>query len=157
MLLPALLLGLLAVSAAVAGDAVSLPDMDDFAHINTLVVPDKESPIHGIHHFYMNPKGLEVFAQAAQGQADYPEGTVIVGKVFKPEKTQEGRYKEGGLAAYTYMEKAPGAEGTDDTGGWRFAMLTPEGTDMGVDPVKNCFGCHKPHKDTDYVLSTPLP
>jgi hypothetical protein len=79
-----------------------------------------------------------------------------VGKVFKVHETDEGRLKEGELAAYTHMEKDAGASDTQETGGWRFVMYTAAGGKKDVDPVQACFQCHQPSPETDYVLSTPL-
>ena len=137
------------------GDAPSLPEnLQNFKHINTLFVVDSESPIHGIHHFAIGKKGREAFLQG--GTEEYPEGTTFLGRVYKPVQTKDGRYKEGKLVAYTMMHKDPSSKATKDTGGWHFVMFGPNGENKGVDPVKSCFGCHKPSPDTDYVLSTPL-
>jgi hypothetical protein len=137
------------------GEAPSLPaDLEDHHHVNTLVVTDDESPIHGIHHFYMGETGRDLFLGG--GTDEYPDGTTFVGKVFKPERSEEGRWREGKLAAYTLMLKDSGEEATTETGGWHFVMYGPDGTSRGVDPVRDCFGCHRPQPDTDFVLSTPL-
>jgi hypothetical protein len=128
--------------------------MEDFEHINTLVAPDTARPIHGIHHFYMSQTGMELFRNG--GTAEYPEGTVIVGKVYKPMETSGGHYKEGDLAGYTMMKKDPDAGTTQATGGWHFVMFGPDRMDQDVDPVVGCFGCHAPSRETDFVLSTPL-
>jgi hypothetical protein len=40
------------------------------------------------------------------------------------------------------------------SGGWQFAGFGPDGKLSGLDPVKDCFGCHaKDAKATDYVIS----
>lgn len=133
----------------------SLPDdLGQYEHINTLVVPGSESPIHGIHHFYMNPLGFEIFLNG--GTEEYPDGAIIVGKVFKPLETEEGRFKEGELAAYTLMVKDSDSPATRETGGWHFVMFGPDRENRGVDPVEGCFGCHAPSPGTDFILSTPL-
>ena len=129
--------------------------MAGYQHVNTLVVPEADSPIHGIHHFYMNDKAQDVFSKHSPG-ADYPAGAKIVGKVFKVVKTDDGRIKEGDLAAYTYMEKAPDSDEAQKTGGWVFRQFDAKRKDMGVDPVAGCFGCHEPHANSDYVMSEPL-
>jgi len=132
----------------------SLPEnLDTYDHSNTLAVPDKESPIHGIHHFYMNEVGMKTFQERGK---EYPDGTIIVGKVYKVRETKEDWLKEGDLAAYTYMGKNEKSESTKDTGGWHFLQFDSRGQKMDINPVKNCFGCHKPHEDTDFVMSTPL-
>jgi hypothetical protein len=150
-----LLLATVIVGTASMKEPPGLPDMAAYTHINTLVVPDSESPIHGIHHFYMNDVALKTFRQGVNG-GEYPEGAIIVGKVFKPVTTEEGRIREGDLAGYTYMEKQP-MPMTERTGGWRFVKYSPAGEQMGVNPVQDCFSCHEPSKETDYVLSEPLP
>jgi hypothetical protein len=159
----ALLLGGALLLALLSGMALALPqdqapalpdDMSEYKHINTLVVPQSESPIHGIHHFYMSPEGREAFL--AGGTDEYPDGTIIVGKVFQPVETGGGHLKEGELAAYTLMVKDSNAPATRQTGGWHFAMFGPDRKNQGVDPVEGCFGCHTPSPETDFVLSKPL-
>jgi len=144
----------LAVAASEHQEPTLPADLTDYEHINTLVVPDAESPIHGIHHFYMGPTGRQEFR--AGGTDEYPDGTTIVGKVFAPVKTDDGRYMEGDLVAYTMMKKDAGAQATAATGGWHFTMHEPGGEAKGVDPAQACFGCHQPSPRTDFVLSTPL-
>ena len=140
---------------ALAQKNVSLPrDMKNYRHINTLVVP-VDSSIHGIHHFYINVKGLETFKSEVEGD-EYPTGTKIIGKVYKVVETGAGRIKEGDLAAFTYMEKAPKVPVTKDTGGWIFAKFDAKGNRVQIDPVKDCFQCHRPHSKSDFVLSEPL-
>lgn len=137
------------------GASPELPaDLDDYKHVNTLVAPSADSPIQGIHHFYMGKTGRKTFMQG--GTDEYPDGTTFVAKVYKPVKTEEGRYMEGDLAAYTMMKKDSGSEATKETGGWFFVMFGPDRKNKGVDPVKTCFGCHEPSPETDYVLSKPL-
>lgn len=129
-------------------------DLDTFSHVNTLVVPDSESPIHGVHHFYANDRARRAFESG--GSDEYPDEAIFVGKVYKPVKTDDGRYKEGDLVAYTLMEKDAVDVSAEATGDWHFVMYDAEGTNKNVDPAKNCFGCHEPSPETDFVLSTPL-
>lgn len=103
----------------------------------------------------MNQKGLQKFKHAAGGAA-YPAGTKILGKVYKPLKTEDGRIKEGELAAYTYMVKDPDSEKTKSTGGWHFVKFDAQRNRVDIQPMQTCFSCHKPHKESDYVMSKPL-
>lgn len=147
---------LAAYAKAPASRAQGLPeDLDEYEHINSIVVPDPESPVMGFHHFYMNGTGLETF-QAAKDDVEFPAGTVIVGKVYQPQRTEDGAYKEGKLLAYTLMRKAPNSPTTEDTGDWQFAKFDPQGKPVKIDPVADCFHCHKPHAATNYVISDPL-
>ena len=130
------------------------PDLATYTHVNSLVVPDSDSPLHGMHHFYANKSARAVLE--AGGAENYPDQSIFVGKVYSLVETDEGRYQEGDLVAYTLMRKASGAKETQETGGWRFAMLDSEGNPKDIDPVADCFECHRPHADTDFVLSEPL-
>lgn len=118
------------------------------------VVPSSDSPIHGMHHYYANEPGRTTLSNG--GSNDYPDGTVFVGKVYAPVETDDGRYKEGNLVAYTLMQKDARTNETEATGGWHFVMFDAEGKNKNVNPVQDCLGCHQPSAEADYVLSTPL-
>ena len=150
------LICLFMVGMVISRQDVELPDdMSKFSHVNTLAVPDAESPIHGIHQFYLNEKGMEVFTSDKEGKK-YPDGTIFLGRVYKVVKTDDGWLKEGDLMAVTYMRKESDSEAVQNTGGWRFVMFTPDGSVKDIDPLKACFFCHKPHEKSDFVISTPL-
>jgi hypothetical protein len=137
------------------GDTPSMPDdLSAYEHVNTLVVPRSDSPIHGIHHFYVNRRGLTHFEDG--GTEQYPDRTIFLGKVFAPVETEDGWIREGELVAYTLMQKDADAESTADTGGWHFVMYDAQGGAKDIDPAKDCFGCHEPSPETDFVLSQPL-
>jgi hypothetical protein len=54
-----------------AMQALTLPqDVEDFKHVGSLVIPDKASPLFGIHHFYLNDKGMAAFKKSGP----YPGG-----------------------------------------------------------------------------------
>ena len=147
---------LLAATVTSSSHQPGLPqDLASFQHVNTLVVPDTTSPIHGFHHFYANESALKTL-KAGVGDGSYPDGALFVGVVFAPEKTGDGRYMEGKRAAYTVMRKATDDEATQNTGGWHFAMFTAAGEKMDIDPARACFGCHQPHAETDFVMSELL-
>jgi len=141
--------GLLAAAPAVAGEESIIPeDLSGYRFVNALVINDRENPLFGFHHFYVNEKGVEPLQEGGP----YPEGTVFVGLVYKV--VQDGKtLNEGEGAAIAVMKKVAGAE---ETAGWRFAQLDPSGTPMDIDPVKDCFTCHTQVKDRDYVFSQPL-
>ncbi len=145
-----------AFADAPARQAQGLPsDLGTYRHIGSIVVPDSKSPVMGFHHFYVNDRGLKTFYARKKG-AEYPAGTVFVGKVYQPRKTEDGAYNEGDLLAYTLMRKAPDDPATKDTGGWEFVKFDAQGKRVKINPVADCFHCHQPHKATDYVMSVPL-
>ena len=125
-------------------------DLSGFRHIHSLAIPDRDSPLFGFHHFYVNETGRQVFLD--QGPFPYPEGTVFLGAVYEAQQG-DGQINEGSGMAYTVMRKDPAAT---ETGGWRFSQLDAEGRPMEIDPVGDCFECHEPQAATDYVFSEPL-
>lgn len=149
-------LALAAYATTSTSQSQVLPEnLGEYEHINSIVVPDAKSPVMGFHHFYMNGTGLDTF-QTMQDDMEFPAGTVIVGKVYQPLKTEDGAYREGKLLAYTLMRKSANGPTTEDTGGWQFAKFDSQGKPVKIDPVADCFHCHKPHAATDYVISDPL-
>jgi hypothetical protein len=129
---------------------LTLPkNWENYKHIGSLIIPDKKSPLFGIHHFQMNKKGLDAFNK---GEA-YPEGTIIVGAVYEVVVTPEGAMNEGKKLFHTYMRKDSKAK---DTGGWIFAAFAPDGKLIEKDVKADCFACHTAVKDSDYVFSKPL-
>lgn len=130
---------------------ISLPeDLSGYRHIHSLVINDRESPLFGFHHFYINDTGWETFKN--QGPFPYPEGTVFLGAVYQV--SQDGElYNEGDGAVYTMMKKVPAAA---EAGGWLFATFSPDGRLVAQDTKTACFGCHQPLQDRDHVFSRPL-
>ena len=136
-------------SAAWAGE-VSLPkDLPAYKHIGSLIIPDKNSPLFGIHHFYMNKTGQAAFEKGGA----YPKGTIIVGKVYEVATSAEGAMNEGAMRFQTFMKKDAAAK---DTGGWLYAAFAPDGKQVQKDVKTDCFACHASVKDADYVFSKPL-
>jgi hypothetical protein len=134
---------------AYAKDDIALPkDWNSYRHIGSLIITDKAHPLFGIHHFYMNKKGLSAFEKGEK----YPDGTVIVDSVY--EIKQDGAIlNEGNRAFFPVMKKNSRMK---DTGGWEWAAFGADGKRIEKDPKKDCFSCHEPMKDNDYVFSKPL-
>ena len=138
-----------AASGAGAGDVALPKDRGTYKHVGSLIIPDKSSPLFGIHHFTMNKKALDAFEKGKT----YPDGAIIVGSVYEVVTTPEGIINEGKKQFYTYMRKQAAAK---DTGGWVFAAFAPDGKKVEKDVKKDCFECHTAVKDNDYVFSRPL-
>jgi hypothetical protein len=150
------LCGLLPVAWATSQGDLRLPkNASDYEHINTLFVPDEKLPVFGIHHFYMNDKGLPTFSKS-QGKVTYPDGTIILGRVYDVVLRDDAGFEEGKLLAYTYMEKDKDNPMTKVTGGWIFAKFSPDGKRMDINPAADCFPCHAPLSQSDFVFSDPL-
>jgi cytochrome c553 len=78
-----------------AMQALTLPqDVEDFKHVGSLVIPDKASPLFGIHHFYLNDKGMAAFKKSGP----YPGGHDL-----RRGGLRGGRSRRGARGVVTYM------------------------------------------------------
>jgi hypothetical protein len=151
----ALLLALLP-SAARSADEIKIPDdYRNWFHVNTLVV-GKENPLFeilgGMHIIHVNADGV-----AALKKGDpYPEKTIFVDHVHES-TLADGAYAEGPLKALTIMVKD--SKMYASTGGWGFQAWAGGDPNKPIvtDATKQCFECHQPKKDHDYVYSTYIP
>jgi hypothetical protein len=93
-----------------------------------------------------------------------PDGSVLVGEIYKAEVDDKGEPKTSmlgrrirqKLAAIAVMEKRKGwGEKFDDehrNGDWDFAVFSPDGKRLNKD-LNSCRACHAPLKDTDHLFS----
>lgn len=151
-IITAVCLGLSLLAFAVSAETkkgMAFPkDWETYKHIGSLIITDKNHPLHGIHHFYINKKGLGAFMKGQK----YPDGTIIVDSVY--EITESGGIlNEGKRAFFPVMKKNSRMK---DTGGWEWAAFSPDGKLLDKDPKKDCLSCHDSVKDSDYVMSKPL-
>jgi hypothetical protein len=155
-LLSAAVVGAISPFAAESADDVKLPASYRYwYHVNTMII-DKASPLFeamgGMHNVYINSVGEEALKKGAP----YPDKTVFL--VDLHEFTiSDGSYVEGPRKASAIMLKDKKKYAS--TGGWAFQAWA--GGDpkkpLVTDPVKQCFECHQPKKDQDYVYSTYIP
>jgi hypothetical protein len=142
--------------AAESADDIKYPTgYRNWFHVNTLVV-DKTSPLFdplgGMHNVYVNAAGLAALKKGTP----YPDKSVFVSDVHDFTVT-DGSYVEGARKALGIMVKDKKKYAS--TGGWGFELW------LGGDPqkkfvtdaTKQCFECHVPKKDQDYVYSTYIP
>jgi hypothetical protein len=142
--------------AAESADDIKYPaGYRNWFHVNTLVV-DKTSPLFdplgGMHNVYVNAAGLAALKKGTP----YPDKSVFVSDVHDFTVT-DGSYVEGARKALGIMVKDKKKYAS--TGGWGFELW------LGGDPqkkfvtdaTKQCFECHVPKKDQDYVYSTYIP
>jgi Cytochrome P460 len=142
--------------AAESADDFKIPTgYRNWFHVNTLVI-DKTSPLSdplgGMHNVYVNSTGLAALKKGAP----YPDKTIFVSDVHDFTVT-DGSYVEGERKALGVMVKDK--KKYTSTGGWGFELW------LGGDPkkafvtdaAKQCFECHQPKKDQDYVYSTYIP
>lgn len=147
----AILLALAAVlgaaCAAAAAEKVSLPkDYERWEKSKPRVITDKKSIFYGIHYIYVDKKGMKGYRSGG----GYPEGSRFVAVNYAI-RDEGGKQVEGKKSMIVMMKKDKRQQAS---GGWQFAGFTPDGKLSGLDPVKDCFGCHeKDGKSADYVLS----
>jgi hypothetical protein len=124
-------------------------------HVNTMIV-DKASPLFkdlgGMHNVYLNAAGLD----ALKKDKPYPNKSMFLTDLHEFTVT-DGSYVEGARKALAVMVKD--SKKYASTGGWGFQLW--EGGDpkkpLVTDAAKQCFECHQPRKDHDYVYSTYIP
>jgi hypothetical protein len=124
-------------------------------HVNTMIV-DKASPLFealgGMHNVYVNSTG----EAALKKGVPYPDGTMFLTDLHEF-TFSDGSYVEGPrkLIAIMLKDKKKYAA----TGGWGFQAWA--GGDpkkpLVTDATKQCFECHQPKKDQDYVYSIYIP
>jgi hypothetical protein len=131
----------------------------DFQHgylANAMLVtkePNKTGLLTGTHLIYVNSVGLDRLKRG--GSTPYPDGTVFVDDV-REFSVDDGAYQQGGRKFVTVMVKD--SKKYASTGGWGFQAWAggDPAKPIANDPQKQCFACHVPKKDNDYVFSTYL-
>lgn len=124
-------------------------------HVNTMIV-DKASPLFeqlgGMHNVYVNSAG----EAALKKGGPYPNRSMFVSDVHEF-TVSDGSYVEGGRKVLAVMVKD--AKKYASTGGWGFQAWAGGDAKKPVvtDATKQCFECHQPKKDQDYVYSTYIP
>ena len=144
-----------ALAAAAADDLKPPVGYRQWFHVNTMIV-DKASPLFealgGMHNVHVNAVG----EPALRKGGPYPNGTVFVTDLHDFSLV-DGAYVEGPLKGVALMAKDTKTYAS--TGGWGFQFwLGGDPKKPAVtDPAKQCFECHQPKKDQDYVYSTYIP
>jgi len=145
-----------AVLPAASADDIKPPsDYRHWFHVNTMIV-DKASPLFdalgGMHNVYVNAAG----EAALKAGRPYPDNTMFVTDLHDV-TVSDGSYVEGPRKALAVMVKD--AEAYVATGGWGFQLFAggDAGKPLVTDAATQCFACHQPKKDQDYVYSTYIP
>lgn len=136
-----------------AGDFKVKPEeYRGWSHVKSMVIFDEKHPLYnpfnGVHHVYVNKKGLDVIKKS--GQRKFPDGTVIA-IVFYEHKLDNGAYVEGGKRLEAFMIKDNKKYGSTD--GWGYYAYDKSGKNIVKDMLKDCHSCHGQMKDNDFVFS----
>ena len=148
-------LAIVTVAAESADDLKPPTGYRQWFHVNTMIV-DKASPmfdaIGGMHNVHINGVGLPALKKGGP----YPNKTMFVTDLHDFMVT-DGSYVEGPLKGIALMLKD--SKKYASTGGWGFQAWAggDPAKPLATDPAKQCFECHQPKKDQDYVYSTYIP
>jgi len=138
---------ILSVASIVQAATASLPKgYESWEKSRRKVVDDKKSLFYGVHYLYVDKKGMKAY----KGGGSYPEGSRFV-VVFYNLKDEGGKQVEGKKNMIVLMRKD---KKQSETGGWLFAGFGADGKPSGIEPVKNCFECHrKEAAERQFVIS----
>jgi hypothetical protein len=153
-----IIFGILSVASlpAISADEIKQPTgYRQWFHVNTMIV-DKASPLFealgGMHNVYVNSTGLPALKKGGT----YPNRSMFATDLHEF-TVSDGSYVEGARKGLAVMVKD--SKKYASTGGWGF-QFWPGGDPnkpFVTDAAKQCFECHQPKKDNDYVYSTYIP
>jgi hypothetical protein len=123
----------------------------DWTHVKSMVI-QQGHPLYdsfgGIHHIYANDKALKAMTEGDT----YPDGSVLIFDLLEA-KSENNAIVEGNRKVLGVMEKD--SKKFKETGGWGFEGFKGDTQERVVKDAKNeCFSCHVPQKQSDYVYST---
>jgi len=143
------------ITAEPADDIKPPSGYRNWFHVNTMIV-DKASPLFdtlgGMHNVHVNSVG----EAALKKGGPYPDRTVFVTDLHEF-SVSDGSFVMGNRKGLAVMVKD--AKKYAATGGWGFQFFAGGDPKKPVvtDAAKQCFECHVPKKDQDYVYSTYIP
>jgi len=118
-------------------------------HVKSMIIEEGHSlysAFGGIHHIYANEKAVKGYKTGK-----FEDGSVIVFDLLETTKS-DNTIQEGKRKVLAYMRKNSKLK---ETGGWEWAAFAGGDRNNQVvkDPKAECFSCHEPQKDNDYVFS----
>ncbi|ACD66903.1 MAG TPA: cytochrome C [Sulfurihydrogenibium sp.] len=121
-------------------------------HVKSMVIFDEKHPLYnpfnGIHHVYVNDKGLNSIKN--QNNRKFPDGTKIA-IVFYEHVNSNGAFIEGAKRIEAFMVKD--SKKFKSTDGWGYYGYDGNGKNLIKDMSKDCHSCHMQAKDKDFVFS----
>jgi len=135
-----------AAGAAMAAQPTLPKGYEKWEKSKERIITDKKSIFYGIHYIYVDKKAMKGYKSGGP----YPEGSRFVAVNYTI-KDEGGKPVRGKKSMIVMMKKDKTQK---ETGGWQFAGFSPDGKLSGLDPAKDCFGCHdRDAKQSDYVIS----
>lgn len=127
-------------------------DYRNWSHVKSMVIFDQKHPLYnpfnGIHHVYVNKKGLDTIKKS--GHRKFANGTVIA-IVFYEHIPDNGAYVEGKKRLEAFMIK--NSKKYASTEGWGYYAYDGDGKNIVNDMSKDCHSCHSQVRDSDFVFS----
>jgi hypothetical protein len=156
LLLGAWVLALMAQQGEKAPVPTELPkDWREWVHVKTGVIYSEKHPLFeafgGMHHIYANKIAAEAYKK---GEKKFPDGSIIVFVLYEA-KDEGGMFVAGEKKVVAVMVKD--SKRYEKTGGWGWQAWDAKGKALVTDPVEQCFTCHKPMRENDYVFSKWTP
>lgn len=134
-----------AAGALASEKGVKLPkDFREWTHTKSMVIPDKSHGLYGFHNIYANEKAVKTL----KAGGTYKEEAAFVVSFYEV-VDKDGMVSQGKKLMDVLMEKDKKAE---KTGGWVWAAFDADGKAKAIDPVKDCYECHVPVAEKDYVF-----
>lgn len=138
----------------------------DWVHLGSwLVKNDEHASGPGVHDVYANPESVKGFK--AKGQ--WPDGTVLVKEIrgIEEKKLTTGNAQwAGDPAVWFVMVRDRQNRFPDNTAwgeGWGWALYEAKAPEKNItttwkgEGFNNCFGCHVPAKNTEWVYIDGYP
>jgi hypothetical protein len=126
-------------------------DPRKWRHVKSMVIFSKENKLFdrfgGLHNVYVNDIGWP----ALKNGKLYPDGSMLALELYDYSNFGGAIEARGGLKALYVMKK--NAKLYPDTGGWGFEVFQGNTETPTLKDMKECFDCHKPWKNKDYVKS----
>lgn len=151
---------LLLTAPASAGDSeIAFPKDYASTFVNYLNL-DRTQEEAQIIHLFAN----KLAHDGVKATGEFPDGSVLVGEVYKAKKDADGEVIEsvlgqrirGPLALVAVMEKRAGWGGKFSeehrNGDWDFAAFKPDGSEAKKD-LNACRACHAPWAELKHVFS----
>lgn len=107
----------------------------------------------------------DIALEAARAGAPLPDGSIVVGEIYKAKKDADGKVVESSLgrrirdkfAAVAVMEKGKAwGEALPEklrNGDWDFAIFSPDGKRLEGKNIDGCRACHAPLGETEHMFS----
>lgn len=132
----------------------------EWTHIKTGVIYSDKHPLFdafgGIHHIYANKLATQAYKEAYQRKAKkkFPDGSMIVFVLYEA-KDEGGMFVAGKKKVIAIMVKD--SKRYAETGGWGWQAWDAEGKPLVTDPTEQCYTCHIPMRENDFVFSEWVP